>query len=161
MNQMDFMFFLLFVVFVMFALVVYLKVSSKKMVGAASWPFDAKKPLSEPEQVLYFRLVQALPEHTILAQVQLSSLLTVQKNHDARAWLNRINRMSADFVVCNKDFSIVAVIELDDATHARKDRMAADAKKDQALEAAGIRIIRWQAKTLPNLALIQSTFKSL
>lgn len=38
---------------------------------------------------------------------------------------NRINRMSVDFVVCNKDPGIVAVIELADATHQRKDRQAA------------------------------------
>ena len=156
---MDFMFFLLFVVFVMFALVVYLKVTSKKMVGDASWPFDAKNPLSEPEQVLYFRLVQALPEHIILAQVQLSCLLTVKKNHDARAWINRIKGMSAGFVVCNKDFSIVAVIELDDDAVASKDRIAADANKVLALEAADIRIICWQAKSLPDIALIQSSLK--
>ena len=156
---MNFMFFLLFVVFVMFALVVYLKVTSKKMVGDATWPFDAKNPLSEPEQVLYLRLVQALPEHIILAQVQLSSLLAVKKNHDARAWIRRIGGMSADFVVCNKDFSIIAVIELDDEAVASKDQITADANKVQALEAAGIRIIRWQAKTMPDLALIKSSFK--
>ena len=156
---MEFMFFLLFVVFVMFALVVYLKMSSKKMVGGdAPWPFDAKTPLSEPEQVLYFRLVQALPQHVILAQVALASLLSVKKNHDARAWIRRISGMSAAFVVCNKDFSIVAVIELDDEAVASKDQIAADANKVQALEATGIHIIRWQVKSMPELALIQSTF---
>lgn len=157
---MNFMFFLLFVVFVMFALVVYLKVTSKQMVGDATWPFDAKNPLSAPEQVLYFRLVQALPEHVILAQVQLACLLAVKKNHDARAWIKRVGGMSADFVVCNKDFSIVAVIELDDETVASKDQITADANKVQALEAAGIRIIRWQAKSLPDLKLIQSSLKA-
>ncbi|MDD4929829.1 MAG: DUF2726 domain-containing protein [Gallionella sp.] len=64
-----------------------------------------------------------------------------------------------DFVVCNKDFSIVAVIELDDATHQRQDRQAADAKKDKALASAGVRIIRWQVMSIPDLASIQSAFK--
>jgi len=161
MNQMGIMFFLLFVVFVMFALVVYLKISAKKMAGDATWPLYAKKPLSDSEQMLYSRLVKALPEHVILAQVQLSSLLAVEKNHDARAWINRIKGMGAGFVVCNKDFSIVAVIELDDEALASKDEIAAEDRKKQALEAAGIRIIRWQAKSLPDLALIQSAFKSV
>ena len=66
--------------------------------------------------------------------------------------------MSADFVVCKKDSSIVAVIELDDATHQKKDRQAADAKKDKALASAEIRVIRWQAKAIPDVATIQSTF---
>jgi len=43
------------------------------------WPFYATKPLSHPEQILYFRLIQALPEHVILAQVQLSRFLSVKK----------------------------------------------------------------------------------
>lgn len=158
---MGIMFFLLFVVVVLLVLVVALKVTSRGGIKDAEWPFDAKAPLSKPEQALYFRLVKALPEQVVLAQVQLSSLLAVQKNHDRRAWFNRINRMSADFVVCDRGFNVLAVIELDDATHERPDRVKADEKKDQVLAAAGIRLIRWQAKSLPDEALIQSTFKSV
>lgn len=82
----------------------------------------------------------------------------MKKGNDFQAWSNRINRMSADFVVCNKDSSIVAVIELDDATHQRKDRQTADAKKDKALSSADIRIVRLQAKALPDIVAIQSMF---
>lgn len=46
------------------------------------WPFYAKNPLSVAEQVLYFRLLQALPGHIVLAQVQLSCLLGVKKGHN-------------------------------------------------------------------------------
>lgn len=60
-------------------------------------------------------------------------------------------------MVCNKDSSIVAIIELDDATHQKEDRQAADAKKDKALLSAGIRIVRWQAKEIPDTEAIQST----
>jgi len=80
--------------------------------GEAKWPFFPKRPLTRPEQVLYFRLKKALPEHIILAQVQLSRILGVRKGHNYWAWNNRINRMSADFVVCNKDSGIVAVSNL-------------------------------------------------
>jgi len=69
------------------------------------WPFYAKRPLFQVEQALYFRLVEALPDHIILAQVQLSRLLGVRKGNDYKAWFNRINRISADFVVCRKDFN--------------------------------------------------------
>lgn len=66
--------------------------------------------------------------------------------------------MSADFVVCKKDSSIVAVIELDDTTHQKEDRQAADAKKDKALSSADIRVVRWQAKSIPDIAAIQAAF---
>jgi len=47
----------------------------KKNIGDVSgeWSFYPRKPLSGLEQVLFFRLSKALPEHIILAQVQLSS----------------------------------------------------------------------------------------
>jgi len=146
---------------VVVVVIIVLSVLKAKSGGGASdevWPFYAKKPLSQPEQVLYFGLAQALPEHIILAQVQLSQLLGVKKGNNYQAWSNRINRMSADFVVCKKDSSIVAVIELDDATHKKEDRQAADAKKDKAFASAGIRIVRWQAKSIPDITAIQSAF---
>jgi very-short-patch-repair endonuclease len=149
--------FLLAVAIAVIAVLAVLKAKSQGGGADEVWPFYAKKPLSQPEQVLYFRLVQALPDHIVLAQVQLSRLLGVKKGNNYQAWFNRINRMSADFVVCNKDSSIVSVIELDDTTHQKEDRQAADAKKDKALSSAGIRIVRWQAKAIPDIAAIQST----
>jgi very-short-patch-repair endonuclease len=68
--------------------------------------------------------------------------------------------MSADFVVCNKDASIVAVIELDDTSHNTEKRQQADAKKDKALTAAGIKIHRWNVKNIPNGEAIQAIFTS-
>jgi very-short-patch-repair endonuclease len=149
---------LLAIVVVVVIVLAILKAKSRGGTGDAVWPFYAKKPLSPPEQVLYFPLIQALPEHIILAQVQLSRLLGVKKGNNYQAWTNRINRMSADFVVCHKDSSIVAVIELDDASHQREDRQAADAKKDKALASADVRVVRWQAKLIPDITAIQSTF---
>lgn len=147
------------VILVVFAVLVAMK-KGKPVEGAEVWPFYQRKPLSVPEQILYFRLVKALPDHIVLGQVQLSRLLGVKKGNNAQAWLNRINRMSADFVVCNKDSSIVAVIELDDATHNGEKRQQADAKKDKALAAANITIHRWQAKAIPDEAQIKATFLS-
>ena len=149
-------FLVLLVVIAAVAFLALLKIKTQNNAGNEVWPFYAKKPLSQPEQVLYFRLTQALPEHIILAQVQLSQLLGVKKGNNHQSWLNRINRMSADFVVCRKDSTIVAVIELDDATHQQVNRQAADAKKDKALSAAEIKIIRWQAKAIPDIFAIQA-----
>lgn len=153
---------ILLLVAVLAVIIIFAVLNAKAKDGAGEevWPFYAKKPLSQPEQVLYFRLIQALPDHIILAQVQLSRLLGVKKGNNFQSWNNRINRMSADFVVCKKDSSIVAVIELDDATHQREDRQVADAKKDRALASAAIRIVRWQVKSLPDIAMIQTTFKA-
>lgn len=124
--------------------------------GDGPWPFYAKKPLSQPEQVLFHRLVAALPDHMVLAQVQLSRVLGVKKGFNPREWNNRINRMSYDFLVCSMDSTVVAAIELDDKSHDSAARAAADAKKSRASAAAGIRLVRWNVKDLPDNAAIRA-----
>jgi hypothetical protein len=144
------LFLLLAVLVVVAVLVLAVKAKPGANLGNEPWPFYAKKPLSVPEQVLYFRLVKAFPEHIVLAQVGLSRILGVKKGSNFQSWNNRINRMSADFVLCAKDSSIVAVVELDDVSHRREARKEADAEKNKALANAGIRVLRWEAKSLPD-----------
>jgi len=152
--------FLIIISIAVFLILAAIKGKSKSS-GDEAWPFYAKKPLSQPEQILYFRLIQALPDHIVLAQVQLSRFLGVKKGNNYQAWLNRINRMSADFVICSKDASIVSVIELDDASHRKENRQQADTKKNKALSSAGIKLVRWEAKTLPDIAKIQDELLSI
>jgi hypothetical protein len=118
--------------------------------GGGKWPFYVRKLLSQPEQVLYHRLVRALPEHIVLAQVQVSRVLGVKKGSSFNEWNNRINRLSYDFVVCGKDSTVVAAVELDDKTHESKARAATDEKKNKASADAGLRLIRWHVASLPS-----------
>lgn len=119
------------------------------------WPFYARKLMSAPEQALYHKLCKVLPECIVLSQVGLSRILGVKKGYKFHEWNNRINRMSADFVICSKDAAVLAVIELDDKSHNRQDRKSADTKKDKALNAAGIKIIRWKVNNVPDDAGIK------
>jgi hypothetical protein len=135
-----------------------LKRRSSAGVGDTPWPFYAKKPLSQPEQVLYHRLVAAMPECIVLAQVQLSRVLGVKKGFSFHEWNNRINRMSLDFLVCLKDSTVVAAVELDDKTHEKTSRVEADAKKEKALSAAGIVLVRWNVSALPDENAIRQAF---
>ncbi|NOT67106.1 MAG: DUF2726 domain-containing protein [Methylophilaceae bacterium] len=66
-----------------------------------------------------------MPECIILAQVQLSQVFGVKKGFNFHEWNNRIHRMSLDFLVCLKDSTIVAAVELDDKTHERVSRKQA------------------------------------
>lgn len=125
-------------------------------VGTAGWPFYVRKPLSHPEQVLYHRLIRALPEHIILAQVQVSRVLGVKKGFNFHEWNNRINRLSYDFVVCKKDSTVLAAIELDDRTHEHELRARTDNKKNRAAADAGLRLVRWNVRALPSEEIIRA-----
>lgn len=122
----------------------------------ARFPFSQCRPLTEREQVLYWRLRKVLPGQMILAQVAISRILRVDQGNDARAWLNRVNRMTVDFLVCLPDASIVAAIELDDASYLAVDRITADAKKEKALASAHVKLLRY--RELPSEDEIRTAF---
>lgn len=126
--------------------------------AAAEWPFYPKKPLSVPEQILYHRLVKTLPECIVLAQVQASRVLGVRKGFNFYQWNNRINRLSIDYVVCLKDSTVVAAIELDDSSHEARIRREVDLRKEQALKSAGVPLVRWSVKALPDQTAIRAAF---
>ena len=114
------------------------------------WPLFPKRVLSNAEQVFYGRLVRAFPDRVILAQVALPAILGVKKGETFQSWYNRFNRLYADFVICQKDFRVVAVLELDDRSHDHPRRQDADSRKAAALEGAGIPMHRVNVNPLPN-----------
>lgn len=156
---------LLFVLIVLGLFVfILLKQNKKPFLRAVSgaeneeWPYVVKQPLTQPEQILYHRLVAALPECQILAQVSLLQILGVKRGFQSQAWNNKIAWMSIDFLVCLPDFTIVAAVELDDKTHERLRGIENDAKKNKALASAGITLIRWHVNAMPDEATIRKTF---
>lgn len=125
--------------------------------GLINPPYTKKTPLTGPEQEMFRRLKEAMPECEVLAQVSLSSLVGVKERDDWRRWFNRISQKSVDFVLClPQDFSVVAVIELDDMSHARVDRQRADTAKDVALRIAGHPILRFQRHDMPTAEKIRA-----
>ena len=140
---------------------IVLRARGRTSTPAGHWPFSLRRPLTEPEQVLYHRLCQALPDHMVLAQVGLSRFLAVRRGHDARSWYDRIHRMSVDFLVCAKDATIITAIELDDASSPSPDRAAADLRKEKALRAAGVGLLRWNVNAMPAEAAIRSAIESV
>ena len=126
------------------------------------WPLEPKSPLlSQPEQVLYRRLIQVCPRHIILCQVQLIQMLCFKRGGWNPGIANRISQLSIDFVIVNPDTSIVAAIELDDGSHERADRRAADARKTHVLRSAGIPLVRWHARQLPDASAIEAALPQI
>lgn len=110
---------------------------------STEFPFEQCRPLTEREQVLYWRLRKVMPDLIVLAQVAVSRIVRVRKGHDIRAWMNRVDRLTVDFVVCLPDATIVAAVELDDASHGSPVQIRRDDKKNLAMQAAGIKLLRF------------------
>jgi hypothetical protein len=98
----------------------------------------AKPLLDKREQLLYGRLVRAFPGHVILANVALSRLVV------------------AAFAVCKSDFTPVAVVELEDCAHAKGDSSERHRRKDQLIQAAGIKVIRLMANDIPSESALKA-----
>ena len=110
---------------------------------SAEFPFEQCRPLTEREQVLYWRLRKVMPDLIVLAQVAVSRIVRVRKGHDLRGGMNRVDRLTVDFVVCLPDATIVAAVELDDASHGSPVQIRRDDKKNLAMQAAGIKLLRF------------------
>lgn len=106
----------------------------------------AKRPLTDREQAMYFRLRDTLPECVILAQLAFSALLS-SKDRPTRA---TFDRKVADFVVCSKAFEVIAIIELDDDSHRGREKQ--DAARDELLAKAGYAVHRF--KNVPDGAAV-------
>ena len=125
-------------------------------------PYVSKNPLTATETDFYHRLIEALPEYIVLAQVQLSSFLKIDRsltngrNHNK--WFNPIAQQSVDYLICTKNFLIVAAIELDDKTHDSDDATKRDYKKTSNLAAAKVPLIRWHAESMPEVETIKQAF---
>lgn len=106
--------------------------------------------MSRSEQKLFLLLVNALPDHFVFGQVAYSQILRVEggdykENFALKATMKQ---KVADFVICGKEFNIVAVVELDDPTHDGKSDK--DARRDENLHQAGLKTIRWHVSRMPD-----------
>jgi len=135
------------------ALALAARLKKKPAAAKAAYSYARRIPLSKNERQMYWRLVNALPNQVVLAQVELSRCI------DAKGpAFSTINGKSLDFVICEETFEIVAGIEIDDKSHDSPAAQKRDATKNNAMASAGIKLIRWPATPLPSVLQIQQAF---
>ena len=106
-----------------------------------------RKPFWQPSELAMFRrLSEALPEHIILSEVGYQAFLSAGQDRSLEA---RIKTRRVDFLILEQDGGIVAAIELDGGSHDNDEAAAKDHFKNQLFAAAGVRLVRWRAETIP------------
>ena len=113
------------------------------------WPPQATRVLSAPERVAFGRLVRALPEYMILAQVPLARFLNVPKRNSYADWLRRVGYQCVDFVVCDMAAQVIAVIELQAPQQSERSRKRLT-RITRTLEAAQLPLHIWREDALPS-----------
>lgn len=114
--------------------------------------FEARKELFSPAERSFFGVLEqaVAGELKVFGKVRLGDLIQpakgLSRSQRARSW-NRINQKHIDFVLCQPDtLAVAGVVELDDASHRRKDRVERDSFVDKALESAGVQVLNFPAR---------------
>lgn len=108
-------------------------------------PYRLRDDFLSPAELSYFMVLRSVlgPRATICTKVRLADLLFVARPHENMSFVNRISSKHVDFLICEaSSMRPVVAIELDDASHDRDDRRLRDAFVDDALEAAGLPLVR-------------------
>lgn len=128
-----------------FGLTYLLKFLNIKQGKGEYLPYIKKEYLMTKAEGEFFKVLEQAVQgkYYIVPQVQLSNLVQVEKpKRWEYALKNKIDRKSVDFVLFNKDFFIPhLVIELDDSSHLREDRISRDGFVDRVLDKAGVKIV--------------------
>jgi len=126
-----------------------------------AFPFVLKKSLLTPAERSFFGVLQqAVDDQTLIfSKVRIADVLDIRKGLTPSQRQIAVNHVSAkhfDFVLCKaSDLSIIAAIELDDASHRRKHRMRRDKLIAGACDAAGLPLHRFKAKRAYQIAEIR------
>jgi predicted RNA-binding Zn-ribbon protein involved in translation (DUF1610 family) len=107
--------------------------------------------MSHAERSFYGVLTQVVGNrYTVLAKVRLADILYVPRSGN-KAWAsqqNKINQKHVDFLLCEPNTMTPQIaIELDDASHSRKDRTKRDEFVDSVFTAAGLSVAHVPVKS--------------
>lgn len=127
------------------------------------YPYKRKYILTKNEYYFYKKLKVICDKHNlrILVKTRLADIIDVDKNQIAgKEYMNYFGRIQSkhiDYLVCNGDslYPLVA-IELDDNSHNKSNRMERDIFVNNAMQAAGIPLIR--CKGAGNLEAIMQSY---
>ncbi|WP_241575747.1 DUF2726 domain-containing protein [Rosenbergiella nectarea] len=115
--------------------------------------------LTNRERAFYRKLENILEgRFKIMCQVRLVDVVSINPKYKTGSksigYFRRISQWHCDFVLIDNDFNVKCVIELDDKSHNRPDRIRRDKYFNLTLKQAGVRLLRFNnIKDLDSQAL--------
>ncbi len=123
-----------------------------------SWTPQAVRVLTLPERQAYDLMRKAMPSKLVLAQVPLARFISVPTRHSYSDWLTRVGRLTVDLIVCDKSSRVMAAVDI--RTGGQSERsLRRHERMTQVLQAAGIRVIQWNAEALPSPSEVRTLFR--
>ena len=113
------------------------------------YPYHSKMLLTKNEYYFFKKLKDITDEKNlqILAKIRLADLVEVnQGTKDWNKYFNRIKSKHIDFAIAD-NMKIIALIELDDSSHEKDNRVKRDDFVNNVLSTSGYTIIRTKGET--------------
>ena len=88
---------------------------------------------------------KAMPRRLVLAQVPLARFISVPTRHSYSDWLTRVGRPTVDLLVCDKSSRAWWPWSTSAPAGSRSAAMRRHERMTQVLQAAGIRVMHWNA----------------
>lgn len=113
-----------------------------------TYPYGLRDEFLSPAEISFFHVLKGVMQtgHYLITKVRLSDLFYVKQPNVNQAARNRTDGKHVDFVICDAgSMQPLLAIELDDASHKRKDSQESDDFKNRAFAAAGLPLLRVKA----------------
>lgn len=85
--------------------------------------------------------VAEIKGYRICPKVRLADIVKPRNDEKYMTHFGKIKAKHVDFAICDKNMKVLAVIELDDNSHNRPDRIERDKFVDEILQANGIKVV--------------------
>lgn len=152
------------VIFVAIVAVIGVKFSSgsekRKVFKNNKYSYYAKDSIMTRAEVEFFKKLNlVVSEHYfVFPQVHLSSVLDHRvKGQDWRIAFRHINGKSVDYVLCDKiTLRPAYLLELDDPTHDRRDRIERDVEVERIFKEAQLPLVRFKDVNISNEEIIRA-----
>lgn len=106
--------------------------------------YQARSLLTRNEWYQFQKLkeIADVKGYVICPKVRLFDIIEPKKGHEKyKTLMYKIQAKHVDFLICDKNMNIKAIIELDDSSHDRKERKERDAFVDLILRSVGYKVI--------------------
>lgn len=119
-----------------------------KNAGELGYPYQAIPHLFTPAERSFLGVLDQVidSEFRVFGKVRAADVLSVTRGMGRSRWRQAFNRIQSkhfDYVICRaSDLSILLLIELDDKSHKRAQRVDRDHFLEKAAEAAGVPLLR-------------------
>ena len=117
---------------------------SRNESGTTKLPYRLRDEFLSAAELSFFHVLRTTVDgqFAICPKVRIADLLYVVNRKENMAYANRINQRHVDFVLCEPDtLQPMLIIELDDSSHSKSDRIKRDKQNDEAFLTAGLPIL--------------------